>query len=199
MPRRPARARGVSLLEVMIALGVLTVGLLAMWHLHMIGVGSTSAARRHTIATALARELASGLERLPFADLRLADTATGAELPEDGVFGRLVTGEGALVGGAHHVWDDDQAIAGVRLDADMREQGDAVVPTAPCPSRPYDRRWSVWGYVSPRAPAGSPSGVKLVAVSVTWCDPPFTRPREVLLYTQVTNPAALAAGLGMAP
>lgn len=189
MPHPRKRARGTSLIEVMIAMGVLAVGLLAMWNLHMVGLGSTAAGRRHTIATGVARELVSGIERLPFNDPRLADTVTGQTVPAGAAFGRLVRGDGTLLAGAR-AWDDAAPIAGVRRSNELPQAGD---PTA------YERRWTVWGYVSPRAPAGTAAGVKIVAVSVTWSDPPFARPREVVLYTHVTNPAALATGLGATP
>jgi prepilin-type N-terminal cleavage/methylation domain-containing protein len=187
-PQKPAR--GSSLIEVMIALAVLAVGLLAMWHLHMVGLSSTGAGRRHTVATGVARELASGLERLAFNDPRLADTVTGQTLPAGAAFGNVVQGDGSILAGARP-WDDAAAVPGVRRIAELPGQGDATTR--------YDRRWTVWGYVSPRAPAGTAPGVKIIAVSVTWRDPPFARPREVVLYTQVTNPAALATGLGATP
>lgn len=185
--RRPPQPRGISLIEMMIALGVLTVGMLAMWHLHVVGITSNAAGRRHTIATGLARELAAGLERLPYADERLSENVTGASVPADGVFGQLVTGDGEILTGAHE-WDDEKAVPGVRLESEMHNAAEG-----------YERRWSVLGLVSPRAAAGATAGVKVVAVSVTWRDPPFPRPREVVLYTQIQNPAALMSGLGASP
>jgi prepilin-type N-terminal cleavage/methylation domain-containing protein len=88
----PARQRaGFSLLEVMIALAVLTVGLLGMMHLQIIGIVSNSTGRKHTVATELADELVSGIERLPFGDPLLLPTgSTGPTAPTP--FGRLVTG-----------------------------------------------------------------------------------------------------------
>jgi Tfp pilus assembly protein PilV len=189
MPHLRKPARGTSLIEVMIAMGVLAVGLLAMWNLHMVGLTSTAAGRRQTVATGIARELASGLDRLAFNDPRLADTATGQTLPAGAAFGNVVQADGSILAAAR-AWDDATAVPGVRRVAELPGQGDATT---------FERRWTVWGYVSPRAPAGSAAGVKIVAVSVTWRDPPFARPREVVLYTQVTNPAALATGLGASP
>ncbi len=195
MPRRPVSpARGSTLIELMIAMAVLVVGLLAMWSLHMVGLTSTSAGRRQTIATALARELVSGLERLSYGDPLLTDNVTGqpqgpSQFPPAGTFGNLVDGSGNIA--AAHQWGDALPVGGVRLDSELREAAEA--------SAHFERRWSVWGFVSPRAPAGSPAGVKIIAVSVTWRDPPFTRPREVVLYTQVVNPASILTGLGANP
>jgi hypothetical protein len=38
----------------------------------------------------------------------------------------------------------------------------------------------------------------MIAVSVTWNDPPFTRLREVLLYTQVANQDVIRSGVASA-
>jgi hypothetical protein len=171
----------------MIAMAVLAVGLLAMWHLHVLGLTSNAAGRRHTIATAIARELVSGLERLSYADLRLSENYVGPGTsggpPSSALFGPLVNGSGSVRSGAVHEWSDSEAIPGVRKDSDMREKAEGVG---------YERRWTVWGVQSP---AGGPVGAKLVAVSVVWRDPPFARPREVVLYAVVPNPSAIAAGL----
>ncbi len=190
-------ARGVSLIEVMIAMGVLAVGLLALWRLHMVGLTSTAAGRRQTVATALARELASGLERVSFGDALITPAdVTGqpqgpSQAPPPGTFGSLVDPSGNIATPLHQWSDGTQKVPGVRLDSQLREALDSAAN--------YKRAWSVWGFVSPRAPAGSLAGVKMIAVSVTWLDPPFTRPREVVLYTQVVNPASIVTGLGANP
>ena len=186
MLRTPSRSSGSTLIEVMIAMAVLAVGLLAMWQLHVVGITSTAAARRHTIATALAQELVSGLERLPFSDALLSQNVTGSSVPSGGVFGLLVDGSGALTGGAHDI--DTEPVPGVRTTAEMRESAEV--------SAGYTRRWTVWEYCTPAAvAAGSRCGVKIIAVSVVWRDPPFPRSREVVLYTQVYDPAAFTAAL----
>jgi prepilin-type N-terminal cleavage/methylation domain-containing protein len=188
MARPTLSARGVSLIEVMIAMAVLTVGLLAMWNLHVIGLTSTAAGRRHSVATAIARELAAGLERLPFGDPLLGDHVAGAALPAGALFGSLVEGAGTVREGARE-WSDAAPVPGVRLAGELPQEAAG-----------YERRWTVWGLLSsdPGA-AGMVPGVKLVAVSVVWRDPPFARPREVVLYTQVVNPATLVTGLGTNP
>ncbi len=192
MPRPPRpRPRGSSLIELMIAMAVIAVGLLAMWHLHVLGMTSTAAGRRQTIATALARELVSGLERLAFKDPLILDPdctgpGTTSGPPSDCVFGPLVDGSGTIREPIHR-WSDGTPVPGVRLDSQLREKGD---------SAGYERRWSVWDVLSPQpGAAGTTAGVKLIAVSVTWRDPPFARPREVVLYTQVANASAIVSGL----
>jgi hypothetical protein len=176
----------------MIAMAVIAVGLLAMWNLHMVGLTSTAAGRRHTVAMALARELVSGLERLPFNDPLLDPdyAASGtADGPASGApFGSLVRGDGTIRTDIKHEWTDGSTIVpGVRNESETRERLDALAG--------YKRRWTVWAMTSPSAPAGTAAGVKLIAVSVTWRDPPFARQREVVLYSQVVNAGSLVAGL----
>ncbi len=191
-PRRPAR--GSSLVELMIAMAVIAVGLLAMWHLHVLGITSNAAGRRQTIATALARELVSGLERLAFTDGLVTKscygqpTSSGPAADCDGRFGSLVAPDGSISSDAAiHRWADGTPVPGVRLDSQMREMTEGAG---------YERRWSVWELVSPQAgAAGKPAGVKVIAVSVIWRDPPFARPREVVLYAQIANAASIVSGL----
>lgn len=196
--RRPPRPspRGSSLIELMIAMAVIAVGLLAMWHLHVLGITSNAAGRRHTIATAIARELVSGLDRLAFSDDLISShpnyraQGTPAGPPASALFGPLVAGDGTIRTGAGvYEWNDaTMAVPGVRLDSQMREKGDSAAG--------YERRWTVWELLSPQpGAAGGTAGVKLIAVSVIWHDPPFARPREVVLYTQVANASSIISGL----
>lgn len=190
---RPRPQRGASLIELMIAMAVIAVGLLAMWNLHMVGLTSTAAGRRHTVAVALAQELVSGLERLAFTDPLLAAQYTGpgnaSGPPSGAVFGPLVQGDGSIKSGARP-WSDSTAVPGVRLDTQMREKSEGVG---------YDRAWTVWDMLAPGAPVGAAVGTKVIAVSVIWRDPPFARPREVVLYTQVSNPGSIITGMAASP
>ncbi len=194
MARSPRPARGSTLIELMIAMAVLAVGLLAMWNLHMVGLTSTAAGRRHTVGMAIARELVSGLERLPFNDPLLEPECTSAGTtsgpPSGAPFGPLVQGDGTIRTDLRpeHVWSDASTVVpGVRKESEMREAQDV--------NAGYKRRWTVWAVTSPNAPAGTEPGAKLIAVSVTWRDPPFARPREVVLYSQVVNAGSMVAGL----
>lgn len=177
MTRIPRRApRGFSLLEVIVALSVLLIGLLGMMQLQIFGIGANAGGRRHTVATELAQELAAGMERLSFNDPALLPLgSTGPTAPAG--FGRLVVGN-TLDPSPALEWSDSSPIPGVRSAAEVGDQ--------------YERRWTVWGY-SPAA--GSPPAVKIVAVSVVYREAGLQVPREVLLYTQIHDPAALAANL----
>jgi prepilin-type N-terminal cleavage/methylation domain-containing protein len=176
--RRPS-LRGFTLLEVVIALAILFIGLTGMLQLQIFGTTANGGARMQTQAEAVARELAAGLERLQFGDTLVTETgSTSVEPPTP--FGPLVDPvTGSLASGAHE-WDDATPVPGVRLEDEL-------------PGTPgtYQRRWTVWGYAET---PGSPAGVRIVAVSVAWREPSMPRLREVVLYTQVRNPAAINAG-----
>lgn len=174
------RPNGFSLLEVMIALAVLTIGLLGMMHLQIIGIVSNDTGRKHTVATELADELVSGIERLPFGDPLLSPSGnTGPTAPTP--FGRLVAG-GTLTSTGTHEWSDaTHAIPGVRKTTEI----------GPDHSQ-YDRRWTVWGYAPS---AGAIPIVKLVAVSVVYKERGMSIPREVVLYTQLNEPSSLSANI----
>jgi hypothetical protein len=180
MRRCPSPQRGATLIELMLAMGILAFGLLAMWHMHMFGITSTAAGRRHTVAAGIARELLSGIEQLPFAHPLVADTGATGPVPP-ATFGRLVDAYGNLAAGARE-WDEGNPIPGVRLDA-TPEIAEA---------RGYRRRWTVWGLS--QTPGGA-SGVKVIGASVTWEDPPYSRRREVVEYTFLANPAMIFQNL----
>jgi type IV pilus assembly protein PilV len=158
----------------MVALSILLVGLLGLLKLHVLGTTANAGGRMQTQATEIARELAAGLERLPFTDTRLSGGTTSPTAPAP--FGWLVQADGSIASGAR-VWSDADAVPGVRPSS--------VLPLG------YQRRWTVWDY----ARSGAETAVRIVAVSVTWTEPAFGRPREVVLYTQVPNPAALMTSL----
>lgn len=191
MRNAASAARGVTLLEVMIAMAVLAVGLLAMWRLHVFGLTSNAAARRNTSAVAIAEELVSGLERLRFDDTLLSDGAGPSATPPSD-FGPLVAGDGSFVSSSRvHTWSDSTPVPGVRKNTDIPERQNAATN--------LERRWSVWTVQTASAANGALlTPAKMIAVSVTWNDPPFGRPREVLLYTQVSNPDIIRSGAASA-
>jgi type IV pilus assembly protein PilV len=174
-PQRARAPSGLTLLELMIALSILLVGLLGMMHMQIIGITSNNGGRMNTVATELAQELVSGLERLPFGDPLLAETgSTGPSAPTP--FGRLVVG-GTVASGAH-AWDDATPVPGVRLSTDHSPQ--------------FERRWTVWGYTPS---VGALSAVKVVAVSVVYREPGLSHPREVVHYTQLVDTSSLISNL----
>jgi Tfp pilus assembly protein PilV len=166
-PRKPAR--GTTLIEVMVAMSVLFFGLLGMTKLQVWGLNSNQGARANTIATQLARELASGLERLPFHDPRLA--ATGA-------FGGLLQADGTVMASGFTPFTP---VPGVRDDAGLETDDAGPV---------YQRRWTV----SARQAAGQ-DATKIIAVSVVFRERGFARLKEVVVYGHNINRPLLTANL----
>lgn len=187
-PRVRQRARGFSLIEVMIGLTILLVGLVPLLRLQIFGMASNSGARSHMVATQLAQELLSGIERLPFADPLVDTTETTGPTPP-ATFKPIVTGLGTIAETGARRWNDSTAaVPGARSDASIKA---AYGPDEAGGAR-FHRRWRVYGY-SP-APGGVPT-VKVVAVSVVWREPSLPRPREVVLYTELHNASAFLSGL----
>jgi type IV pilus assembly protein PilV len=180
---RPRPQRGFTLIEVMVSLGILLGCLVGLMRLQIIGISSNAGARMQTQASELAQELAQALERLQPTDPRLALTAGSGITPlaTPGAFGHLVDGAGSVATSTATAWDDSNPVPGARRLSE--------VPPG------YERRWTVWGYnASPTSPTATP-GALLVAVSVIWREAALPRPREVVVYTQIPQPATLVAGI----
>jgi hypothetical protein len=167
-PLPARRVRGLSLLEVMIAMAILMVGLLGMMHFQIVGITGNNGGRMHTVAAELAQELVSGIERLQFGDPVLTPTgSSGPTAPTP--FGTVLDGSGAVVTGAHE-WSDASPVPGVRPSSEIPPE--------------FERRWTVWAY-SP-TPGAQPAA-KLVAVSVVYQEPAVRLRREVVRYTQLAD------------
>lgn len=175
-------ARGFTLIEVMIALAVLLVGMLGLMRLQILGLSWNQSARTQSRAMELALELRAGLEQLPYGDPRLAVTgAWGATAPTP--FGALLGTGGSVASGAT-VWNDASPIPGVTLDS-------AIGPDPNSPSQPmFQRRWTVWGYTGMTS---MNAGALIIAISVIYVDRGSLQPRELVVYTQRVNPAAVLA------
>lgn len=156
--RRDPRPRGLTLIEVTVALAILLVGLLGMLKLQLMAMGANHAARVQTQASQVARELVAGLERLPVTSGLLDATGSGATAPPN--FGPLQFGPAARVSAAH-AYDDASPVPGTRTNAQLAAQGDVQ----------YDRRWTVWDYQPAGVQAsgvGNGAAAKIVAVSVRY-------------------------------
>ncbi len=172
-PRPRSSAAGYTLVEVIIALAILLIGLVGFMKLQVFGATSTNGGRMHSVASELAREVVTGIERLQFNTPALTETGSSGPTPPDG-FGRLA-GVNPLPTGTHTFADGD--IPGVRSNDD---------------AQPFQRRWTVWSW-APTA-GGAPS-VKLVAVSVIWTEPQSQIQREVVAYTQLSDSAAFSLNI----
>lgn len=174
--------RGLTLIESMISLGILTIGMLGLMHLQVFGITSNQGGRARTQAAQLARELAAALERLDPLDPLLNPNLTAPE-PAAGTKGPA--GFGGVLGGATSgftAWSDGLSaqMASVTPDSSLeRDPENSSVPV-------FARRWSVWQIQT----ANTTSAVRVVAVSVVYRERTMPQRREVVLYTQVTNPGA---------
>jgi hypothetical protein len=180
------RERGTTLLEALISLSVLLVGMLGLIHLQVYGLTANGGARAHTVAVQLAKELASGLERVAPTDAQLAGAAGPTVSAPPAPFGTLLQANGSVGTGAHvHEFDDAAAIPGARLDTAIeRDAADATLPA-------FRRRWAVWDTFD----SGSGVATKVIAVSVVYNERGATSPREVVLYTQVSNRGLFGANI----
>jgi hypothetical protein len=177
MIRTRRHARGYTLLETIIAMTVLTAGMLGMIQLQIFGLASDEAARARTLASKAASDLAAGLQRLPFADPAVAPHVVGAAAPA--LFGALLDGSGSLTSGTYRTWTDG-TVPGVRTDVEL-----AAGPEA---QYRLERRWVVWEYVPV---GGTPGTVRIISVSVIYHEPGRPHPKEIVLYTEKHDPGPL--------
>lgn len=170
-----SRARGFSLIEVMISMAILLVGLLGMMHLQIWGMYSNQGARAQMQATQLAREVITAVGRIPFDDERLAPT----ELPVGSVLGT-----GGVIQSTARELVTFPSLPGVRPDSAI-EQG---------PSGAIYRRFLTVAPISTTTGATSP-GAKLIGVSVVYRERGSPLPREVLMYVSRSKIALLATNV----
>lgn len=158
---------GATLIEAMIALTIMTIGLLGLMQLQVLGIYSNQGARANTTAAQLGRELLSGLEALDPADGRLGLTTS---------FGPLLQANGTVASGKTD-FSDSNPVPGVRLDATIeRDPQDGTKAI-------YQRRWTV----QDAGDTGTGVAVRRLAVSVIWRERGLARPRELVLYGQRAN------------
>jgi prepilin-type N-terminal cleavage/methylation domain-containing protein len=182
--------RGFTLLEVVISLGILLVGMLGLMQFQLMGFGANQSARAQTRATQLALELRAGLEQIPYSDSALSVNgswgSTAPPLQGGGdPFGSLLGADSTALGLAH-TWNDASPIPGVTLDSALEQD----------PSNPghalYARRWTVWGYSEL---SSMNAGSLIIAISVIYRDRGSPMPREVVVYMQRVNPAAVFSNI----
>ncbi len=171
------KGSGYTLIEVMASLAILLVGMLGMMQFQVLSLYWNQSARGQSRATELA------LEQLPYTDARL--TATG------GTWGTTApTPFGSLLGSSSlssaYAWDDTKPMAGVTPDS--RLEKDPLDSSKPL----YVRRWTVWGYTGMTS---MNAGSLIIAISVIYHDKATAHPREVVVYTQRTNQAAIFANI----
>ena len=149
----------------MIAIAILTVGILGLMQLQILGIYSNQGARANTTAAQLGRELLGALEALPTNDPLLNATTD---------FGPLLQASGSASTGGRAT--DASPVPGTRTDASLeRDPEDGTVAI-------YQRRWTV------QEVPGTGASVRRLAVSVIWRERGLSRRRELVLYGSRSNP-----------
>jgi type IV pilus assembly protein PilV len=179
---RPRHGRGFTLIEVLVALVLLLVGVLGLMRLQLVGFHANQGARVHTQAVELGRELALGLQALPWSDGRVSATGSAGTSAPSG-FGRYLD---SATPGNFHVWDDGSPVPGARLDSQITERDSDGTPT-------FKRRWSVWEISDG---TGRPAGGRLIAVSVVFHERTSSIPYEVVYYGYQGNGSTAIANAG---
>lgn len=161
------RRRGFSLVETMIAMGVLAVGLTGMAALQIVGVKSAQMSKRVAGASQLAAELTEAVQRWDYNDARLTPLTTITSTTDARLVKRLDLGRGdtlasdarpqfgELAGDTNAQNADSLGADYTGLTSDLDRDG----------KREFARYWTVFGL--DLANTGIPTG-KLVVVVVRW-------------------------------
>ncbi len=161
-------ARGMSLIEVMVAMGLLAVALLGVAGAHVAAAGTLSYSKRTVEATALAQELAGVLGALPYTSSGTAPT---------GLFANATTAnDGDVLDLAGKI---DAATATTPVTSSIADHAEAELPagvlaalsplggTIPNSTTPvYERYWNIAPIADPLTPANV--GGVTIAVIVRW-------------------------------
>jgi type IV pilus assembly protein PilV len=159
--RKACGQRGMSLIEVMLALLILIVGVLGVMALVLTAIGTNRANRQQSNATAIAQMIMEKITSVPATQsptLSLSDCLTGAQnIATGGAAGPAGAGATLYTGSSNPLWtggiDFSQAIASVPASYSMQYTlcGSAGRQTT------YDVRWNVITLTS---------NAKLITVSV---------------------------------
>lgn len=169
---RALRARGVTLLEAVIAMAVLTVAATGMVSLHAYGVRLDGDARRITRGTAIAQDLLDQIALWPYGDPRLANA---------------VGSNDAALGDPSFAFEAAGAPPADHGEADLTLGGATWlgIPGADLQAAGYERYWNV-AYVDDANANGIWDAVR-IAVVVRW--PAGSGYRRVVLFGTKPNPA----------
>jgi len=177
MPSRRI-ARGVTLIEAMVAMVVLLIGALGMMSLHSTGVRMQGEAREITRATAIAQDLMNQIQSWEYADPRLAEV-NGANNTDVGDDAHLFEAYGTTPPFDH-------------AEADLAPGGTGWtgIPTAVLATGGFERYWNVTtvnpdGTLIDTNTNGVADGMH-VAVIVLW--PQGGRWHKVVLHGFKVNP-----------
>jgi prepilin-type N-terminal cleavage/methylation domain-containing protein len=176
-------SRGFSLIETMLAIAILSFGMLGIAAVQVIAIRSKNFSANMSTASQLARDLAENVVRWSFTDarlnpLKLVTSATDQTVAQHWDMGRTdIVQSSALAEFGETVGDPNATTTGL-LAANY--QG-LVTPTT------FHRYWNVYGLDI--AGTGTAQG-KLVQIIVRWLEPGVGQ-RQVALSTYVADSAAL--------
>lgn len=190
------RARGMTLIELLVAFAVLAISLIGIASLQIASSHMNQMSERLAIASALATDLIENATLWSYTDPRLnaSDTITSTTATIVGQRSILVSGitlnttstptfaEGS---GTPSALTNNALYGGTTL-----YQG--YTQSQVSGSVPFQRYWSVFNYTSPVD--GNTNG-KLVVVTVLWYEPAAYGYKEVTASTFISDPATMAAGI----
>jgi prepilin-type N-terminal cleavage/methylation domain-containing protein len=171
MPQHPSQ-RGMSLIEVMIAVALLVIAGTGIAQMTMAGTALNADARRITRASAIAQDLLGQIQTWDYDDPRLANTTTSNDLDY---------GDGSQSFEAATGFTADHAEADLTLNG-LDWNG---VPQADLAAGGYERYWNV-AELDDTNGNGVPDA-RRIAVIVRW--PHGAGFRRLVLYTAKINPS----------
>jgi type II secretory pathway pseudopilin PulG len=183
-----APARGFTLLEAMVGLGLLVVGLVGLAALQLVAVRANHFGTKMSHASALARDLAENVQRWDYDDPRLAivetvDSTDHPRIRERWELGRADT----VLARARPQFGEVASDANATTPGALGAGYQGLSPDVDRDGQPdFHRYWSVWGI--DLANTGTVQG-KLVQIVVRWRDASAGH-RQVTLGTFLANPQA---------
>lgn len=175
---RTAKARGLTLIEAMAAMGVMLIGGLGLLSLNAQGQKMNGDALRTTRATAIAQDLLSQISLWDYADARLANANTAND---------------ADLGDSQFAFEQAGAPPADHGEADLALGGAAWlgIPSADLQGTGYERYWNVGfpssgGVLADDSNGNGVPDAMRIAVVVRW--PSGTGFRRVVLLAVKANP-----------
>jgi len=188
MSRRRSSARGFTLVEALVASGILLVALAALLPLQVMGTRMNRWSERTLDATLLATDLSENISRWSYTDARLNPLLTVSSFSDSAVAARWDMGTAARVSQKAQYSDsptsDSNATTYAGLGATYQGLSSDIDGDG---KADFTRYWNV--YAVDATGSGTPSG-KLIQIIVRWNEPSVGW-HQVAVTTFKRNPANL--------